>query len=52
MFTIVKSFYKGFTDAKCLHGRKDKKIRNNMSDYQVDNMIDDSFPCSDPPSTY
>lgn len=52
MFTIVRSFYKGFKDAKCLNCRKDKKIRNNMTDYKLDNMIDDSFPASDPPSTY
>lgn len=32
--------------------RKDRMIRNRLSEHQIDNMIMDSFPASDPPSTY
>ncbi len=31
---------------------QDKKIRENLSEQQIDKMIADSFPASDPPSTY
>ncbi len=53
-----KSFYKSFVDGwHCFtHSKKcaseDKKMRENMSEKQVDRMINDSFPASDPPSTY
>jgi hypothetical protein len=30
----------------------DKELRQNMSECQIDKMIEDSFPASDPPSTY
>lgn len=32
--------------------KKDKKIREDLSEDQVDDMVDGSFPASDPPSTY
>lgn len=32
--------------------RLDKKLRNHLSERQIDKMVEDSFPASDPPSTY
>lgn len=32
--------------------RKDKKLRDELSEKQIDKMLSDSFPASDPPSTY
>jgi len=32
--------------------RKDKSLRDHLSEKQIDKMIMDSFPCSDPPCTY
>jgi len=34
------------------HSAEDKKLRDNLKEHQVDNMVIDSFPASDPPSTY
>ncbi len=30
----------------------DEKMRENMSEQQIDDMVEDSFPASDPPSTH
>lgn len=52
--TFVSSFLNGFfrvTPHKTAM-RREKKIRDGLDDDQVDSMIDDSFPASDPPSTY
>jgi hypothetical protein len=52
--TFVSSFLNGFfrvTPHKTAM-RHEKKIRDGLDDNQVDSMIDDSFPASDPPSTY
>ena len=32
--------------------QKSRKIREDLSEKQVDKMVEDSFPASDPPSTY
>ncbi len=32
--------------------KKDKELRDNLSEKQIDHAIEDSFPASDPPSTY
>jgi hypothetical protein len=32
--------------------RRDKKLRKHLSERQIDRMVEDSFPASDPPSTY
>jgi hypothetical protein len=32
--------------------RKDKRIRTYLNEKQIDKMLEDSFPASDPPSTY
>ena len=34
------------------HVKKDKKIREKLKEHQVDDMVNNSFPASDPPSTY
>jgi hypothetical protein len=36
----------------CDYIRKDKKLRDHLSEKQIDKMIMDSFPASDPPCTY
>lgn len=32
--------------------KMDKELREHLTEKQVDKMIEDSFPASDPPSTY
>jgi hypothetical protein len=32
--------------------RKDKALRAHLTEKQIDKMVIDSFPASDPPSTY
>lgn len=32
--------------------KQDKRLRDNLSEKQIDHAIEDSFPASDPPSTY
>ncbi|MFT4074503.1 MAG: hypothetical protein QM647_03160 [Asticcacaulis sp.] len=52
--TFVTSFLTGFfrrtPTRTCL--RADRTLRNNLDESQIDSMIDDSFPASDPPSSY
>ncbi|ESQ84874.1 MULTISPECIES: hypothetical protein [unclassified Asticcacaulis] len=52
--TFISGFLNGFfhmtPTRTCLRG--DRKIRNNLDEHQIDSMVDDSFPASDPPSTY
>ncbi len=31
---------------------QEKQMRNELEEQQVDHMVEDSFPASDPPSTY
>jgi len=55
MFKIVKSFVHGFMHGPTTHRRvmrTDKKVRDNLDENQVDAMGENSFPASDPPSTY
>jgi len=50
---IATSFWEGFTHVsrkQCI--RAEKKMREHLSEDQIDDMLDDSFPASDPPSTY
>ncbi len=35
---------------QCIQG--EREIRENLTERQIDKMIEDSFPASDPPSTY
>jgi hypothetical protein len=37
---------------KKISPKADRKIRENLSEEKIDKMIKDSFPASDPPSTY
>lgn len=32
--------------------RRDREMREHLSERQIDKMVEDSFPASDPPSTY
>ena len=55
MFTIIKSFVHGYRHGPTTHRRMmrtDKKVRNELDENQVDAMGENSFPASDPPSTY
>ena len=36
--------------SKC--AKEEKALRENLSETQIDTMVEDSFPASDPPSTY
>ncbi|UDF04112.1 hypothetical protein [Asticcacaulis sp. AND118] len=52
---IARAFCDGFmhpqrTLKRCQ--REDRAVRNNLCEDQVDNMVEDTFPASDPPSTY
>lgn len=35
---------------RCIHA--EKELREHLTERQIDKMIADSFPASDPPSTY
>ena len=48
---IVKAFIDGWQWADTPYAC-DKQVRENLSEHQIDTMISDSFPASDPPSTY
>ena len=52
--TFVSAFLTGFfrTTPHRTQLRHDKKLRDNLDEDQIDSMIDDSFPASDPPSSY
>lgn len=53
---IVGAFFDGFINGgyvsieECV--REDKAVREHLSERQIDKMIEDSFPASDPPSSY
>ena len=38
------------TACECLH--QEKELREQLTEREIDHMIEDSFPASDPPSTY
>ncbi len=52
--SFISGFWNGFfhVTPKKTAMRGERRIRNNLDDDQVDSMIDESFPASDPPSTY
>src|SRR6187399_1310424 len=52
--TFISAFLTGFfrTTPHRTQLRHDKKLRDNLDEDQIDSMIDDSFPASDPPSSY
>lgn len=43
-------FTRRFTRERCCGS--DRELREHLSEKQVDKMVADSFPASDPPSTY
>lgn len=52
--TFISGFFTGFF-RRTPHStvmRGDRKMRDNLDEGQIDAMIDDSFPASDPPSSY
>ncbi len=55
LFTFIAGFVSGFLGGGTPHRtvmKHEKRLRDNLGEGQVDAMIDDSFPASDPPSTY
>ncbi len=55
MFNIIRSFVNGYRNGPTTHRhmmRTDKKVRRDLDENQVDAMTENSFPASDPPSTY
>jgi hypothetical protein len=53
MKTIFCAFREGFgrvSRKQCIHA--ERKMRASLSEKKIDLMIEDSFPASDPPSTY
>lgn len=50
----ASAFRNGWCDSRCasVTNRDDKQLREDLSEKQVDRMVEDSFPASDPPSTY
>jgi len=55
VLTLYRSFMDGWMNfhtsfRQCVYA--DKKLREHLSECQIDKMIEDSFPASDPPSTY
>ncbi|BEV10004.1 hypothetical protein ATDW_05000 [Asticcacaulis sp. DW145] len=52
---IVRAFCDGFLHPKRSLShchREDRAVRDNLAEDQVDTMVEDTFPASDPPSTY
>lgn len=54
MTRIIRAFWDGLTGhvsrRETIH--EDRKVRRRLNEKQIDKMIMDSFPASDPPSTY
>ncbi|MBW8733499.1 MAG: hypothetical protein JF571_04165 [Asticcacaulis sp.] len=52
--SFVSGFWTGFfrTTPHKTAKRKERQIRDNLDEGQVDSMVDNTFPASDPPSTY
>jgi len=52
---MIIGFWEGLTHGcpshkKCIHD--DKELHQNLSEEQIDHMLEESFPASDPPATY
>ncbi len=55
ILNLSHSFMEGWRSShtsfsQCVY--MDKSLRAGLSERQIDKMIEDSFPASDPPSTY
>ncbi|MCE3255775.1 MAG: hypothetical protein K0R25_1269 [Rickettsiaceae bacterium] len=48
---VTRFFTKIFCPKKN-HIKEEKEVRENLTEKQIDKMVKDSFPASDPPSTY
>lgn len=50
---IVYAFMDGFRGRnKDEHVVEEKELRDHMTEGQIDDTVEDSFPASDPPATY
>jgi hypothetical protein len=52
---IAKAFYAGWCDTRPYRSEmkfEEKQLREELSEDQVDEMLESTFPASDPPSTY
>jgi len=49
---IIHELINGPEQAGGYFNLEDKKLRNSLSEQQIDKMVEDTFPASDPPSTY
>jgi len=58
VYNIYRSFMQGWRDANpnCMSrnvkNTQDKDMRDQMSDHQLDRMLKDTFPSSDPVAMY
>lgn len=52
ILSLVISFFQKIFKSKKSVAVKDAEMRKHMTEKQVDKMVKDSFPSSDPPSTY
>ena len=53
MFKVLQAFWRGCmckSHQKCI--RQEKQMRDKLSEKKIDRIVEDSFPASDPPSTY
>jgi hypothetical protein len=50
-YEITNAFMEGWRSGNSVH-KPEKRLRENLSEKQIDEMVEDSFPSSDPPSTY
>lgn len=53
MLTMLKQFCAGWKQAPRERDiKKEKALRDNLSEKQIDKLLQDSFPASDPAGTY
>jgi len=52
IFKFVSGFIDGWRGGSARPVQEDKQLREKMSERKIDKMVSDSFPASDPPSTY
>lgn len=45
-------FFKNIFCFRCKTKKEDKKDHHKLTEKEIDKMVKDSFPASDPPSTY
>ncbi|GEM_PF-6310652 len=55
VFNLIAAFWCGLKGKSLTHQQSlldENHLRESLSEDQIDCMIEDSFPASDPPSTY